>query len=690
MSGVVPVVPRFKFWKNGNNPVSNGSVTVYLAGSSTLVNTYQDSDLQVLNTNPVNLDADGECMFWVDPAKTYRFLVTAGLNGTGATVRDVDNIPGASAGSAARLSFTPAGSPAETTTVQTYLRNFVISSGYGIVHDDATDNLVKAQALIDYLASIGGGTILWAPGIARVTNELVMKDNVWIVGMDHTSGIRNVYGGASNNRKSPLRLGYWAVSFNGTKAIGDPNPYVRQIDRYLANAVVTEGSASVTLATPADAGNFTAGQIAYLRSQEFVSQTSTGVDLEVPLQNSLVRVLSANAGTGVVTFENPAGFTSATAPYLCRITPGAAGDADGTPYFAQNVRVERLKLIGRVAMGNNNPGMYNCHFRDITGDVQHIIQANGFVRSSLVGFTGTFVDRVVETKFCAHDSYVKNVIATAPTLFTGGLGMFSFGEFCRNITVSDFLVMAPLRSGGQIVQAQPGKNCKVLNGKVFAPSAVNAVVVFFADASVALENVEVDGVEFHTGAGTAVQFSSGTNEAKNCNVRRSKFFTTSAAVTPIAAAFLGGQGNTVEDCWFEKGEVAISGATAIGNRVQSCVFPNTPTGANLPFNHVFGCRAIAADGTITEHRERFLTASVSYDPPPVGVGAVTPTQTITVTGAVLGDFARAIFTLDTQGLELQAWVSAADTVSFRFVNPAGAAGSVDLAGGTVRVRVMKV
>lgn len=96
MSGVVPLVPRFKFWKNGNNPVSNGSVTVYLAGTTTLADTYQDADLQILNTNPVNLDGNGECMFWTDPSKNYKFLVTTGLNGTGSTVSGwpVDNIPG--------------------------------------------------------------------------------------------------------------------------------------------------------------------------------------------------------------------------------------------------------------------------------------------------------------------------------------------------------------------------------------------------------------------------------------------------------------------------------------------------------------------------------------------------------------------------------------------------------------------
>lgn len=81
---------------------------------------------------------------------------------------------------------------------------------------------------------------------------------------------------------------------------------------------------------------------------------------------------------------------------------------------------------------------------------------------------------------------------------------------------------------------------------------------------------------------------------------------------------------------------------------------------------------------------RLLEASVTYDPPSLAAGAGVIT-TMTVTGAVLGDFARASFSLDLQGIALTAWVSAANTVSVRFHN--GTAATVDLSSGTLRVRV---
>lgn len=81
-----------------------------------------------------------------------------------------------------------------------------------------------------------------------------------------------------------------------------------------------------------------------------------------------------------------------------------------------------------------------------------------------------------------------------------------------------------------------------------------------------------------------------------------------------------------------------------------------------------------------------LSASGTYDPPSLADGAGT-TTTLAVTGAVLGDFALASFSLDLQGITVTAYVSAAATVSVRFQNESG--GTLDLASGTLRVKVIK-
>lgn len=79
-----------------------------------------------------------------------------------------------------------------------------------------------------------------------------------------------------------------------------------------------------------------------------------------------------------------------------------------------------------------------------------------------------------------------------------------------------------------------------------------------------------------------------------------------------------------------------------------------------------------------------LRNNATYDPGSLADGAGV-TTTVTVTGAALGDFAQASFSLDLQGITVTAWVSAANTVSVRFQNESG--GVLDLASGTLRVRV---
>jgi len=83
----------------------------------------------------------------------------------------------------------------------------------------------------------------------------------------------------------------------------------------------------------------------------------------------------------------------------------------------------------------------------------------------------------------------------------------------------------------------------------------------------------------------------------------------------------------------------------------------------------------------------YLQGSVIFDPPSMATNVVGAIQTMTVTGAVPGDFCQASFTTDLNGMTLLAWVSALDTVKFQFQNKT--AGTLDLISGTVFARVWK-
>lgn len=79
-----------------------------------------------------------------------------------------------------------------------------------------------------------------------------------------------------------------------------------------------------------------------------------------------------------------------------------------------------------------------------------------------------------------------------------------------------------------------------------------------------------------------------------------------------------------------------------------------------------------------------IQGSATYDPASLADGSGA-TTTVTVTGAALGDYAEASFSIDLQGITVTAYVSSANTVSVRFQNESG--GVLDLASGTLRARV---
>lgn len=82
-----------------------------------------------------------------------------------------------------------------------------------------------------------------------------------------------------------------------------------------------------------------------------------------------------------------------------------------------------------------------------------------------------------------------------------------------------------------------------------------------------------------------------------------------------------------------------------------------------------------------------LSGSAVYDPPSIAAAAGVTTA-VTVTGAALGDIVTGVsFSLDLQGLSVSGSVSAPDTVSVLFFN--GTTSAIDLASGTLRVRVEK-
>lgn len=80
-----------RFMSDNNLPLYQGQLWTYSAGTTTPVATYTDSTAGTENTNPIVLDARGECNCWVTPNIAYKFVLKDANGNTIWTIDDVIN-----------------------------------------------------------------------------------------------------------------------------------------------------------------------------------------------------------------------------------------------------------------------------------------------------------------------------------------------------------------------------------------------------------------------------------------------------------------------------------------------------------------------------------------------------------------------------------------------------------------------
>lgn len=91
MAGNVGTIVPFSGFDPNNEPLIGGLLTIMLAGTDTKTPAYADATLLTPLTNPIVLDSCGRCLFYLDPAKSYKYLLTDS-NGVTQDLFPVDNI----------------------------------------------------------------------------------------------------------------------------------------------------------------------------------------------------------------------------------------------------------------------------------------------------------------------------------------------------------------------------------------------------------------------------------------------------------------------------------------------------------------------------------------------------------------------------------------------------------------------
>jgi Pectate lyase superfamily protein len=173
MTAFISPPPRLQFFTNAGVPMASGLLYTYAAGTSTPLVTYTDSTGLVANTNPVILDSRGEASIWLGGVG-YKFKLATPAN---IDIWTQDNI---APGSSAYMSYTPAGTGAVTTTVQTKLRESVSVKDFGAVGDGVTNDTAAIQAAIT--AAQGTGTSLFINPGSFIASALTISGNLRIYG----------------------------------------------------------------------------------------------------------------------------------------------------------------------------------------------------------------------------------------------------------------------------------------------------------------------------------------------------------------------------------------------------------------------------------------------------------------------------------------------------------------------------
>jgi hypothetical protein len=81
--------PNVQLFDHNGDPLAGGLLYAYQAGTDTPQNTWTSSDLDIANTNPVELDSAGRAVIYLSPTPAYKFILKTAL---GVTITTQDNV----------------------------------------------------------------------------------------------------------------------------------------------------------------------------------------------------------------------------------------------------------------------------------------------------------------------------------------------------------------------------------------------------------------------------------------------------------------------------------------------------------------------------------------------------------------------------------------------------------------------
>lgn len=212
MHTAIATNPRYKFFDANGNPAADYLLYTYAAGTLTPQTTWANKNQSTANTNPIVLDAVGECILWLDADKEYKFVLkTPG----GSVINTTDNISGPDSGLRTALSLSTGSAMigiGGDRTQDEKNAEFLSVLDKGAIGDGVADDTAAIQSALS-----SSKFVFVPPGTYKITAKLITQAGavVYGAGRDSTSFVKAYNGYMLNLARWGLITG---IRFDGSMA----------------------------------------------------------------------------------------------------------------------------------------------------------------------------------------------------------------------------------------------------------------------------------------------------------------------------------------------------------------------------------------------------------------------------------------------------------------------------------------
>ena len=413
---------------------------------------------------------------------------------------------------------------------------------WGAVPDGSTDCLA---AFDDAIASLPNGGIVelqeTGANYYNISEFIKLADGIIFQGKGYATHIYNSSttgaAGAGNSR---------IFDFGNHTATS-----ILAETYYILNAI-TQGDKTVTTTTAAHAGNFSVGDLVFIKSDADDGSNPTNLEIN--------QITSVNATTGVLGIRYGAHVSISAGQRIAK-TNGAQTDPFG---YAR--RIVKQCGVKNLRMSNVDGrdwwhaagGSFEGTFENLWIETRAVALLNATAHSTFTNIRSNFDRRALELAVGCHDNVFDNINARWETVgeTLTSEKLVAFGQGAHDNVIKNFRINAGEHNGTDGIKFSTGNDNIIRDGKIIAPSLANGNSIFFgASAGECKRNKAINIVVFADN-GNSLKFDYGATVTSYENeARQNRFFGTPTA---SALAVTDGTGNRIIENFFENGVWNVS------------------------------------------------------------------------------------------------------------------------------------